>query len=127
MDLKGRTDLFDLHILDSIHKHHRMGISHGYAGKAVFFSVHRDRLPDLRCLHRAAHIHRNKLHLSVLHFHGKMLDPGRCLYIDLRLIYDSVIVSIFPDTADPISAHCSAGSIQIIHIHLAVGSLRRLD
>ena len=65
VDFKGRADLFDLHILDSIHKYHRVGISHGHAGKTVLFSIHSDRLPDLGGLHRTPHIHRHKLYLAV--------------------------------------------------------------
>ena len=120
MTLKGRTDLFDLQILDPVHKYYRMRISHGNSGKAVLFSVDRDRFSDFRRRNRTSHIHRHKFHLSILYFHGQVLDPGRSLHVDLRFIYDPVIIGIFSYTADPVSAHGTTGSVQIIHIHLAV-------
>jgi len=49
-----------------------------------------------------------------------MLDSGCSLHVDLRLIHDSVVIGVFSDTADPISAHGTPGSIQIVHVHLAV-------
>ncbi len=52
-----------------------------------------------------------------------MLDSGCSLHVDLRLIYDSVVIGVFSDTADPISAHGTPGSIQIVHVHLAVRNL----
>ena len=104
-----------------------MRISHGNSGKAVLFSVDRDRFSDFRRRNRTSHIHRYKFHLSILYFHGQVLDPGRSLHVDLRFIYDPVIIGIFSYTADPVSAHGTTGSVQIIHIHLAVGNLRRPD
>ena len=42
-------------------------------------------------------------------------------------MYNAVIIGIFGNTADTVSAHGTLGTIQIVHIHLAVCSFRRFD
>ena len=56
-----------------------------------------------------------------------MLDSGCSLHVDLRLIHDSVVIGVFSDTADPISAHGTPGSIQIVHVHLKICHLGWFD
>ena len=42
-------------------------------------------------------------------------------------VYDAVVIGIFGNTADTVSAHGTLGTVKIIHIHLAVCDFGWLD
>ena len=46
---------------------------------------------------------------------------------DAGLVYNAVIVGIFGNAADSVSAHGTLGTIQVIHIHFTVCNVRGLD
>ena len=56
-----------------------------------------------------------------------MLDSCLRLDIDLKAVHNSVIVGIFSDTADSVSAHGALTAILIEHAHPAVCDLRRTN
>ena len=49
-----------------------------------------------------------------------MADPRQSFHVDLCFIHNAMIVNVLSHTADAVAAHGPLGTVQIIHIHLAV-------
>ena len=139
MILKLRTDCLQREIFYiAVHKYDRMRIAHGHAGHTVFFPVHKDRhihRPVTFCFHRHfrrlqfrfSHINLNQFHLTVFHRQVKIFDAAQCFHGNVRLIRQAIIIDIFCHTADAVAAHLSAGAVRIVHLHLKIRLVRRID
>ena len=76
---------------------------------------------------RSAHIDLYHTDFSVTDRKIQIFHAAFGRYADTGLVYNAVIVSILGYTADAIAAHSTLGTIQVVHIHLTVCNVRRLN
>ena len=127
MALKIRADTLKIKSIYILHIVDGMRISHADARKFKIFPVHRDLLRKLARKPRHTHIHLHSSNFPVLNLHIKTLDPGKSLHGDPRLIHKPVVISVFPHTADTVSAHGPLAAVLIEHAHPYVRDLGRTD
>ena len=136
--LKFRADLLNVQILHIVQKDNRMRISHGHRRIEEFLSGHRNRLADhsgcvgnnrnlFRLQNRTPHIHADRFHLPVFYRQIQRLDSASGADRNPGLVRQSVIIHIFCHTANPVPAHSPAGSIRVVHVHLKIRHIGRLN
>ena len=136
--LKHWTSFLQIELVYAGHKDHTVGISHRYAGSAVIFPRHRQRLRNKtlplrsygyfrRPQHRPSHVDLDIRHLFVFHRQRQLPDTALRLYGNAGLSHDAVLIGILRHTADPIAAHCALRSVGIVHDHAAVCRPRGRD
>ena len=151
MVLELRSDLLNVEILHPVHKYNGMGIAHGDTGHTVFLAVHRDRrihysrshrgLPSSfryhrylhRCQDRLSHVHLYQCYTPSVRggpaLHGKFqvfyfsgADDG-----DVFPVRQSLIIDVFCHAADTVATHLRAAAVRIVHLHLEIRFLCRID
>ena len=136
--LKMRSDLLQWQICRAVHKNNGMGISHRHAGHAVCLILHSDLFIDglsvfrnnrnlCRRQDRLAHIHTDRFCHAVFHrqihiFHFSAADNGKPCPIG-----QSFVMGIFCHAADAVSAHFRPCAVCVIHLHLKICFVRRID
>ena len=104
-----------------------MRVSNINSGKLKFFSIHLDFLRQLTGQLRNAHIDFYGFHFSVYYPHIQIFDAAKSFNRNLRLVNNTMIVSIFSHAADTVAAHAALTSILIEHPHAAICHLGRAD
>ena len=114
-----------------------MRIAHGDAGHGVGLPVNVQRLIDnvagcgngnLRPVKDGlAHIDRHTGHSAIFNFEKEHLQPGVGVHPERIVGRNAVVVEIFPDATNPVTAHLPAAAIRVIHLHAGMGRLRRAD
>ena len=123
-----------------------MWVTHGYAGNAVFFSRYHDwiilhDIPCIRqihwyvlwCKNRGSHIDTHKFYclpsVFLLIAKCKLQIFNTCQRLDGHgsFIRQPIIIHILSDAADTVSTHLTLRAVRIVHIHLEIRHLRRLD
>ena len=132
--------------VDVVHEAHTMWVTHGYAGNAVFFSRYHDwiilhDIPCIRqihwyvlwCKNRGSHIDTHKFYclpsVFLLIAKCKLQIFNTCQRLDGHgsFIRQPIIIHILSDAADTVSTHLTLRAVRIVHIHLEIRHLRRLD
>ena len=125
--LESRTDFFQIQAVYIIHIINGMRVSNINSGKLKFFSIHLDFLRQLTGQLRNAHIDFYGFHFSVCYPHIQIFDAAKSFNRNLRLVNNTMIVSIFSHAADTVAAHAALTSILIEHPHAAICHLGRAD
>ena len=132
MIFEFRTEFFDVKVFQLIHVYNRMRISHRDSSDMVSFAIHMQRFIDYLFFgrnnrnlsgsqNRCAHIDFYEGNLTIFaESKIKIFDSAFCGNGNTCLIDNAVVVGIFCDTADAVSAHGALRTVQIIHIHFAV-------
>ena len=141
-DLKVRSVF--LHIA-RIGKYHRMRIAHRHAGHVKGSVKHLKRLrydisrlligPEYADIgrhlsavqYRLTHIDGDLDSLTVLRLNRDIFDPAEALYSELRPVRHMMVVYILRHTSYAVAAHLRARAVRIVHLHLKIGYLRRID
>ena len=138
MMLEFRSDLLHLQMFDIIHKYDCMRISHRNTSHLVFCFIHKDRNSNRfrlicddrnlrRCQDRTSHVHSYQNHFSILYSQIQIFNPAQCLHRNMCLIGKPIIIDIFCHTTNSVSTHLSPGTVCIIHLHLKICFLGRID
>ena len=135
---KLRTHRGDVQIFDVVHIYYRVGISHGHCCDVIYRAADLKRRVDhlLRIRHNgnlsggedgSSHVYFYLTYFPLCHRKLQILDPASCGHADIFLFHDPVVIDVFCHTADSVAAHGALGPVHIVHIHLAVGDIRRFD
>ena len=151
MVLELRSDLLNVEILYPVHKYNGMGIAHGDTGHTVFLAVHRDRrihyssshrgLPSSFYYHRYLHRCQDRLsHVHLYHSYMPSVRGGPALHGKFQVFYfsgaddgdvfpvrQSLIIDVFCHAADTVATHLRAAAVRIVHLHLEIRFLGRID
>ena len=144
MVLKQGSDLLQLHVRHAVRKDDSMGIPHGNTGHPVLLILDIDRLVnDILSVrqhrnpgwlqNRASHIDadscRNTSVRRTFSLHGQLqiFYTARADDTDSVGIGQPLIIHKFGDAADAVSAHLRPRTVRVIHLHLKIGFLRRVD
>ena len=138
MVFKMRSDLLQRKICRTVHKNNRMRISHGNTGHPVLFVIHYDLFVNgllvfgnnrnlCRRQDRLSHIHTDRFCDAVFHcqvhiFHFSAADNRK-----LRLICQPLVMHVLRNAADAVSTHLCPRAIRVIHLHLKIRFVRRID
>ena len=144
MVFKQGSDLLQLHVRHAVREDDSMGISHGNTGHPVLPILDIDRLVnDILSVrqhrnpgwlqNRASHIDADSCHNApvrwVFFLHGQLqiFYTARADDTDSVGIGQPLIIHKFGDAADAVSAHLRPRAVRIVHLHLEICFLRRVD
>ena len=135
---KFRTDFLNFKMIHIFHKYNSVGISHGNTCKMIsvflYFYRHINGFIPF-CQNRdffwgengRTHIYTDGGNLPVFYGKIKIFDTAFCCNGNACFIYNAVVVGVFCNAADSVSAHSSLRAVKIIHIHFAVCDFRRFN
>ena len=139
MIFEFRTELFDIKVFQVIHVYDCMWVSHRDSSDTVSLTIHIQRFIDYLFFgrdnrnlsgsqDRCAHIDFYKSNLAILaEGQIQIFDSALCGNGNACLIDNAVVVGIFCNTANAVSAHGALRTVQIVHIHFAVCDIRWFD
>ena len=133
------SDFFDFHGLKiSVIRYDGVWIAHGDSGhfpglsgrfdffRFYFFLVCQNR-DFFRTAFWFSHVDTDLYGFSVFDRQIQIFDPAFRLYGNLCFVCQTVIVHVFSNTADPVSAHGSFGTVRVVHCHPEIRLVRRAD
>ena len=136
--LKRRPNLLNLQAIHIIDIYDCMRISHGNRCHIPDRPIHLQRIGNrrvlltyhgdlLRAQNRRTHIYADRNGFAVLSKYIHILDAALCRNTDSVLFRNPRVIHKLGHTAHSVSAHRALRTVRVIHIHLTVRNLRRLD